>query len=255
MARRRLLGDDAWARLLDPPTDELEIARLCTLTTDDLALIGNRRTDATRLGYALVLLYLRHPGRVLEIGEVPPDTLLVYVAGQLGAPASAFADYAARDTTRREHLAELMTVGGYTVFSRPLAHEMVNFLVAAAQTIVRPGQLAGILVEELRRRRVLLPSPLVLEAVIRHARQRAEALARGVLTGGLDEAVLARLDGLLTARPAGKLTWLGWLRNAPQSPAPGNVGKRLERLAHVRSLWSKLEYASPAWTATRSRSW
>jgi hypothetical protein len=73
MARRRLLGDDAWARLLDPPTDELEIARLCTLTTDDLALIGNRRTDATRLGYTLVLLYLRHPGRVLEIGEVPPD--------------------------------------------------------------------------------------------------------------------------------------------------------------------------------------
>ena len=236
MARRRLLGDDAWARLLDPPTDELEIARLCTLTTDDLALIGNRRTDATRLGYALVLLYLRHPGRVLEIGEVPPDVLLVYVAGQLGAPASAFADYAARDTTRREHLAELMTAGGYTVFSRPLAHEMVSFLAAAAQTIVRPGQLAGILVEELRRRRVLLPPPLVLEAVIRHARQRAEALARGVLTGGLDEAALARLDGLLTARPAGKLTWLGWLRNAPQSPAPGNVGKLLERLAHVRSL-------------------
>jgi hypothetical protein len=65
-----------------------------------------------------------------------------------------------------------------------------------------------------------------------------------VLTGGLDKAALARLDGLLTARLAGKLTWLGWLRNAPQSPAPGNVGKLLERLAHVRSLWSKLEYAS-----------
>jgi hypothetical protein len=55
-----------------------------------------------------------------------------------------------------------------------------------------------------------------------------------VLTGGLDKAALARLDGLLTARLAGKLTWLGWLRNAPQSPAPGNVGKLLERLAHVR---------------------
>ena len=253
MARRRLLGDDAWARLLDPPTDELEIARLCTLTTDDLALIGNRRTDATRLGYALVLLYLRHPGRVLEIGEVPPDALLVYVAGQLGAPASAFADYAARDTTRREHLAELMTAGGYTVFSRPLAHEMVSFLAAAAQTIVRPGQLAGILVEELRRRRVLLPSPLVLEAVIRHARQRAEALAHGVLAGGLDEAALARLDGLLTARPAGKLTWLGWLRNAPQSPAPGNIGKLLERLAHVRSLGIDRSRASALPTAAFER--
>ena len=253
MARRRLLGDDARARLLDPPTDELEIARLCTLTAEDLALVGNRRTDATRLGYALVLLYLRHPGRVLEAGELPPDALLAYVAGQLGAPASAFADYAARDPTRREHLAELMAAGGYTVFSRPLAHEMVGFLAAAAQTIVRPGRLAGILVEELRRRRVLLPSPLVLEAVIRHARQRAEALAHGVLTGGLDGAALARLDALLAARPAGKLTWLGWLRNAPQSPAPGNVGKLLERLAHVRSLGIDRSRASALPTAAFER--
>lgn len=236
MARRRLLGDDVWARLLDPPVDEREIARLYTLTAEDLALVHNRRTDATRLGCALVLLYLRHPGRVLEAGEVPPGPLLAYVACQLGAPASAFDVYAGRDATRREHLAELMAAGGYAAFSRPLAHGMVGFLATAAQTIVRPGQLAGILVEELRRRRVLLPSPLVLEAVIRRARQRAEALAHAVLTDGLDEAALARLNRLLAVRPTGKLTWLGWLRNAPQSPAPGNVGKLLDRLQHVRNL-------------------
>lgn len=226
-----------WARLLGPPTGELEIARLYTLTAEELAHVGNRRTDATRLGYALVLLYLRHPGRVLEAGEAPPGPLLAYVARQLGAPASAFDGYAAmRDATRREHLAELVAMGGYTAFSRPVAREMVGFLAATAQTIVRPGQLAGILVEELRRRRALLPSPLVLEAVIRRARQRAEALAHGVLTDGLDSTALARLDGLLAARPTGKLTWLGWLRNAPQSPAPGNVGKLLDRLGHVRGL-------------------
>jgi TnpA family transposase len=162
--------------------------------------------------------------------------VLAYVARQLGIPARAFDDYAVRDATRREHLAELMTAGGYATFSRPVAHEMVGFLAAAAQTIVRPGQLAGILVEELRRRRVALPSALVLEAVIRRARQRAEAIAHGVLTDGLDEAALDRLDGLLTARPTGKLTWLGWLRNAPQSPAVRNVGKLLDRLQHIRSL-------------------
>lgn len=236
MARRRLLGDDVWTRLLDPPTDEREIARLYTLSAEDFAQVGRRRGDATRLGCALVLLYLRHPGRLLEAGEVTPGPLLAYVARQLGVDASAFDGYRTRDATRREHLAELIAAGGYTTFSRPLAHGMVTFLAAAAQTIVRPGQLAGILVEELRRRRVLLPSPLVLEAVIRHARQRAEALAHGVLADGLDGATLSRLDGLLGNRPTGKLTWLGWLRNAPQSPAPGNVGKLLDRLQHVRSL-------------------
>ena len=51
---------------------------------------------------------------------------------------------------------------------------------------------------------------------------------------GFLAAVAARR--LLVARPTGKLTWLGWLRNAPQSPAVNNVGKLLDRLQHVRDL-------------------
>ena len=34
--------------------------------------------------------------------------------------------------------------------------------------------------------------------------------------------------------PTGRLTWLSRLRNAPQSPAPGNVGKLLDCLGQVR---------------------
>lgn len=151
-------------------------------------------------------------------------------------PASVYDDYARRDPTRRAHLAEAMRAGGYTAFDRTAAHAAVAFLTAAAQTIVRPGQPAGILVDELRRRRVVLPSPPVLEAVMRHARQRAERLGHEVLTAGLDETALARLDSLLAARPAGKLTWLGWLRKAPQSPAPKNGPKLIDRLEHVRAL-------------------
>jgi hypothetical protein len=82
---------------------------------------------------------------------------------------------------------------------------------------------------------VLLPTPLVLEAVIRGPRERAERVAQEVLTSGLDEATLARLDALLDPRPAGKLTWIGWLRNAPQSPAPKNVPKLIERVRHLRA--------------------
>jgi len=236
MARRRLLGNDLWARHLEPSADEREIARFYTLGPDELAQVMARRSDAHRLGYALVLLYLRHPGRVLDVGEAPPDSVVAYVARQLGAPVSALNDYARRGATRRAHLAEAMGAGGYSMFDRAAAREAVSFLTATAQTIVRPGQLAGILVEELRRRHVLLPSALVLEAVIRGARQRAERLAQEVLTAGLDDAALARLDELLAARPTGKLTWLGWLRNAPQSPAVSNVPRLLDRLDRVRGI-------------------
>ena len=236
MARRRLLSDDTWVRHLEPPTDEREIARHYTLGPDDLAHVIDKRGDANRLGYALVILYLRHPGRVLEAGELPPGPVTAYVARQLDVAAVAFDDYARRDATRRAHVAEATRAGGYVAFDRVAAHGAVAFLTAAAQTIVRPGQLAGIMVDELRRKRVVLPSPPVLEAVIRGARARAERLGHEVLIAGLDEDALARLDGLLAARPTGKLSWLGWLRNAPQSPAVNNVGRLLDRLAHVRTL-------------------
>jgi len=178
MARRRLLGNDLWARHLEPSADEREIARFYTLGPDELAQIMARRSDANRLGYALVLLYLRHPGRVLDVGEAPPDSVVAYVARQLGAPVSALNDYARRGATRRAHLAEAMGASGYSMFDRAAAREAVSFLTATAQTIVRPGQLAGILVEELRRRHVLLPSALVLEAVIRATPRMSQGQSR-----------------------------------------------------------------------------
>lgn len=95
MARRRLLGDDTWARHLEPPTDEREIARHYTLGPDDLAQVVNKRGDANRLGFALVILYLRYPGRVLEAGELPPDPVIAYVARQLDVAPAMFDDYGA----------------------------------------------------------------------------------------------------------------------------------------------------------------
>src|SRR3546814_2423590 len=65
-----------------PSLDEREIARHFTLTRDDLELIASRRGDVTRLGYAMLMLYLRWPGRVLEAGEAPPMPILAFVAHQ-----------------------------------------------------------------------------------------------------------------------------------------------------------------------------
>ncbi|MBU8547277.1 DUF4158 domain-containing protein [Roseomonas sp. ROY-5-3] len=56
----------------DPPTEPRDLARHCMLSPKDLASVTRRRGDHSRLGYALMLIYLRHPGRPLSAGEVPP---------------------------------------------------------------------------------------------------------------------------------------------------------------------------------------
>jgi TnpA family transposase len=93
MAWRQLFTDEQWASLLSPPRDEREIVRHCTLSRDDLDLIAAKRSDHSRLGFAVLLCYLRHPGRALEAGETPPAELLAFIADQLDVDVAAFNRY------------------------------------------------------------------------------------------------------------------------------------------------------------------
>src|SRR3546814_546817 len=171
---------------------------------------------ATRLGFAMLLLTMRWPGRALEAGEVPPAPVLAYVARQLGVAPEAFADYAHRDQTRREHLVEIRRSHGFRIFDRDAFREVAAFAIPIAQTIVHPGQMAGVIVDELRRRQILLPSSSILEAVLRRARQQAEQLTYEVLTNGLLPDTLQGLAHLLARRTGHAATWLPWLRNTSQ---------------------------------------
>jgi hypothetical protein len=53
------------------------------------------------------------------------------------------------------------------------------------QTGRRPSQLAGMLMDELRRQRIMLPTPRVLELVIHHARALAERVTHRALLEGI----------------------------------------------------------------------
>lgn len=71
MARRRLLTREALARHYEPSVDDREITRHFTLSQDDFDLIATRRGETSRLGFAMVMLYMRWPGRVLESHRLP----------------------------------------------------------------------------------------------------------------------------------------------------------------------------------------
>jgi TnpA family transposase len=65
------------------PSDGREIVRYWTLSREDFDIIFRKRSDHSRLGFALLLCYLRYPGWVLGPDEVPPVALVSFVA-QLG---------------------------------------------------------------------------------------------------------------------------------------------------------------------------
>ncbi len=89
MARRRLLTPAQRLALLALSIDRAGAARHYTLGELELATINRRRGDRNRLGFALQLCVLRHPGRLLRRGEVVPERVVRFIGRQLGIEEDA----------------------------------------------------------------------------------------------------------------------------------------------------------------------
>ena len=60
--RRTLLSSEQRNRLFAIPTDPAEMAKHGVLSAKDLALVKTKRRSGNRLGFAIQLCLLRHPG-------------------------------------------------------------------------------------------------------------------------------------------------------------------------------------------------
>jgi TnpA family transposase len=103
MARRPLLTDEERQLLFGVPGDPDALARHYTFTRSDQDLVAGRRGAANRLGFAVQLALVRHPGIGLAQMEEPIDALVGWLAAQLDIPPTAFADYAGRPQTMTDH--------------------------------------------------------------------------------------------------------------------------------------------------------
>ena len=82
MPRCTLLSSQQRARLFSIPIDAAEMTRHFVLRAEDLTLIRTKRRAVNRLGFAIQLCALRHPGRVLDPAELPPEPMLAFVGKQ-----------------------------------------------------------------------------------------------------------------------------------------------------------------------------
>lgn len=237
MARRRLLSDEAWHAVMALPSEERDLVRHCTLSAEDLDRLRGMRMAHNRLGHALLLCAVRHPGRALAPGERPPAAMVAWVARQLGVDAEMLTRWSNRAQTRREQIGDIMNTHGFMMFGRDEAEAMTRWLAPAAQIERRPQRLIEILLAELRRGRILLPQPRVIELVVHRARAAAARVTWRALAGDLAVAQIEALETLLGAAPGQEgLSRLAWLRQFPTAPGARGVHALLERLAVVRAL-------------------
>ena len=233
---RPLLTAAQRAALFDHPTTERDLIRYYTLTEADLVLVARQRHDHTRLGFALMLCTLRHPGRLLREGERPPVALIGFVAEQVGVFPQAFEKYLRHDQTRRRHAAELQLLLHCRVYSARREKGVAAWLLPTALMTDCPIALVGAVLEELRRRNIVLPPAAAIERLCRKVRHQARQQIHRTLIEGLTSHQRQHLEALLEPEPEARFSRLAWLLQAPTGANSAAMLAVLDRLTHVRGL-------------------
>jgi hypothetical protein len=112
------------------------LARLYTFEPSDMEIIGARRERRNRMGVALQLALIRHPGTTLaqiirDHGAIPHH-LAAFVAEQLALRITDLADYAVREQTMTDHARSLAERLGVRAPTRADIPAMIDAAAKAA---------------------------------------------------------------------------------------------------------------------------
>lgn len=178
MATRELLSPTQRLQFTEIPDSitTRDIARYYTFSNDELKVIKERRRPHNRLGFAVQLSYLRFPGRVWSLGEIVPEAVLFYIASQLKLDPTIITEYSQRDTTRREHLAEIQNNFGFHTFNTSTYKQFSKWLLPFAISSDKGMALVGALIDEMRLRQIIIPAISTVERLAWEVRYRAQKL-------------------------------------------------------------------------------
>ncbi len=178
---------------------EVQLGCFFHLDQSDLDFILNRRGDQNRLGFALQLTSARFLGTFLSDLSLVPLNVQIYVASQLAInDVNVLADYANRETTKREHIALIREQYGYNEFNTPPWSFRLSRLLYTRSWVSneRPSLLFDFATSWLIQNKILLPGFTTLTRLISEIRERS------------DKRLWLRLSSLPTSEQKAKLETL-----------------------------------------------
>ena len=180
----------------EPSADQF--ARYFHLDDADRDLIGRRRWDHMRLGFALQLGTVRFLGTFLDDPTEVPQSVVKTLGRQIGIrDADNLARYA-KGSAHWHHAGEIRDRYGYKEFADPkLQFRLNRWLYALCWTGTdRPSVLFDRAVAWLLANKVLLPGLTVLERAVAQVRSRANERLWERLTKTVTPEQRARLEAL-----------------------------------------------------------
>jgi TnpA family transposase len=224
----------------DPSADEL--TRYFYLDDADHAMIGAKRGDHNRLGFALQLTTARFLGTFVENSADVPRSVLQTLSRQLRITDIEQLQHYFQADHRWKHKAEIRSRYGYCEFSDPAAgFRLSRWLYALCWTgTEQPSVLFDRATSWMLAHKVLLPGCTTLERFVARLRSRVQNRLWKLLGQGITDEQRTRLEGLLTVPPQGRSSWLDKLRSGPVLISSRSLVHAIRRMQVVRDLNIKL---------------
>ena len=215
----------------------VELERCFFLDDVDLALIGRRRGDHNRLGFAVQLGTVRFLGLFLSDPTAVPSGVVDYVAGQIGvADPSCLKHYLDRRSTRFVHGAEIADWYGYRDFNVAEV-ELAGWIADRAWTTGDgPKALFEGAVVWRRDRRVLLPGRSRLARLVAQERERSTQRLFDVFASMVTPTQAVQLEALLEVPDGARVSVLERLRTGPTSQSVAGLIGALDRVVEIETL-------------------
>ncbi len=226
-----------YGRFNGAPTQE-QLDRHFHLDDADLAMIGRRRWDHMRLGFAVQLGTVRFLGTFLADPTEVPVEVAAALARQIGVADPACLGRYRDGKARWHHAAEIRHVYGYREFAEPAAQlRLLRWLYALCWTGTdRPTALFDQATAWLVTHKVLLPGASVLERTVARVRSRANSRLWRLLAARITPEQKTRLDALLVVPEGSRQSPMDRLRSGPTLQSTNELVRAIERLNEVRHL-------------------
>ncbi|WP_419902887.1 Tn3 family transposase [Kiloniella sp.] len=236
MARRRLLSSSTRELFFGIPSDTLSLEQFYVLGEDDLDLVHSRRRQENQLGLAIHLALLRHPGQGWYNSTELPEAVVHWLCEQIRVSPSVLSNYGMREATQTMHRNQAMQHLGLRAFTQTGFDTALEYATKAAFGTDDGRTIMALLLEDIRKAQLVLPSVDTLERIGIAGRARARRLSAQALNDDLSESQKVTLNCLLKNDTSLGLSRLAWLRGMPHSTSVASMLALLERLTFVRSL-------------------
>lgn len=237
MPRKQVLSDFEIKELIKIPETDEELIINYSLSENDFSIIKNHcRTNTNKLGFAINLCYMRHPGIVLAPELYPDRKILQFIGSQLGINILEWEKYGKREQTRREHISILQSVYGFRIFTTRDYTVYKGLLQEIALKTDKGFVVAEELVKFLRKNKILLPATGTIERLCSEVLINAEKQIHDTLSSSLSNHQKQLLDALLNLQEKSSISQLNWLKQSPQAVNSKFLLMHIKRLRTIKEI-------------------